>query len=134
VADDAGGEGAGEGEDAMTFIVPGRSVMRVTIRKKNKRGDRILAFGHVLVQKMLENVTHVAISIDEKARTLTFYPSGKVFQGQVAHRLTQEGGGNKKGHCVRLRSTAVEFIKHIPSKRYTAEIYKDRFVIRWGEP
>lgn len=118
----------------MTFIVPGRSVMRVTIRKKNKRGDRILAFSHVLVQKMLEKVTHVAISIDEQARTLTFYPSGKVFNNHPAHKLAQEGGGNKKKHCVRLRSTAVEFIKHIPSTRYTAEIHADRFEIRWSKP
>lgn len=133
MADETVEEGASESENTMTFIVPGLRSVHVTLRKPNNRG-RTISFSVELAKKMLNNVTHVAVSVDEKTRTLTFFPSGKVFQKQPAHKLVREGGTDSTARCLLFNVVAAECIEHVRSARYAVKIHSDRFEIRWGKP
>lgn len=121
----------------MAFIEPGTAQergreLRVTIRKPNRSGQRPIAFSSALHRKMFGEATHVAVNRDEKARTLTFFPSGPIFRGKYpTHKLMPDGGGKTLGRCVFFNVRAAELIEQVPSARYEVEILEDRFKIRW---
>lgn len=99
----------------------------VTVRAPNGR-QRCIAFNSALAEKMLQKpVTHVAIDIDEKARTMTFIPvADEFYLGEPAHRLVSDGGGNSIGKCVYLQTTQLPE-SMIETKRYKATVKAKKF-------